>query len=145
MSQDSETIRSAEADAAADAVAAPLDLLLTDAAIGALRRVNPGGSGLRLAAALAGRPRLVAGRGRQLLGELARIAVGTSQVQPSRRDRRFADPGWAGNPLLRRAMQAYLATIGSAKVGFTILDRRDGKPVYQGGVLGLLERNTMRY
>jgi hypothetical protein len=43
------------------------------------------------------------------------------------------------------AMQAYLATIGSAKVGFTILDHKDGKPVYQGGVLGLLERNTMRY
>ena len=111
MSPDSETIRSA----AADAVAAPLDLLLTDAAIGALRRVNPGGSGLRLAAALAGRPRLVAGRSRQLLGELARIAVGTSQVQPSRRDRRFADPGWAGNPLLRRAMQAYLAAAGTAE------------------------------
>ena len=96
-------------------LAAPLDLLLTDAAIGTLRRVNPGGSGLRLAAALAGRPRLVAGRGRQLLGELARIAVGTSQVQPSRRDRRFADPGWAGNPLLRRAMQAYLAAAGTAE------------------------------
>jgi len=111
MSPDSDTIRSA----AADAVAAPLDLLLTDAAIGALRRVNPGGSGLRLAAALAGRPRLVAGRGRQLLGELARIAVGSSQVQPSRRDRRFADPGWAGNPLLRRAMQAYLAAAGTAE------------------------------
>ena len=43
------------------------------------------------------------------------------------------------------AMQTYLATIGSAKVGFTILDRKDGKPVYQAGVLGLLERNTMRY
>ena len=111
MNPDSDTIRSA----AADAVAAPLDLLLTDAAIGALRRANPGGSGLRLAAALAGRPRLVAGRGRQLLGELARIAVGTSQVQPSRRDRRFADPGWAGNPLLRRAMQAYLAAAGTAE------------------------------
>jgi polyhydroxyalkanoate synthase subunit PhaC len=111
MSPDSETIRSA----AAEAVAAPLDLLLTDAAFGALRRVNPGGSGLRLAAALAGRPRLVAGRGRQLLAELASIAVGTSQVQPSRRDRRFADPGWAGNPLLRRAMQAYLAAAGTAE------------------------------
>src|SRR6202012_759229 len=37
------------------------------------------------------------------------------QVQPSRRDRRFADPGWAGNPLLRRAMQAYLAAAGSAE------------------------------
>ncbi|MEO6363585.1 MAG: hypothetical protein ABIO71_10180 [Caldimonas sp.] len=46
----------------------------------------------------------------------------------------------------RMAMQAYLATVGSSKVGFTILNRKaDGKPVYQGGVLGLLERNTMRY
>jgi polyhydroxyalkanoate synthase len=115
MSQDSETNSSAAAEAAPEAVAAPLDLLLTDAAIGALRRVNPGGSGLRLAAALAGRPRLVAGRSGQLLGELARIAVGNSQVEPSRRDRRFADPGWAGNPLLRRAMQAYLAAAGTAE------------------------------
>ena len=108
---DTDTIRSAAADAAAGA----LDLLLTDAAVGMLRRVNPGGSGLRLAAALAARPRLVAGRGRQLAGELARVTAGTSQVQPSRRDRRFADPGWAGNPLLRRAMQAYLAAAQTAE------------------------------
>ena len=106
-----ETIESA----AADAAAAPLDLLLTDAALGVLNRVNPGGSGLRLAAALAARPRLVAGRTRTLLGELTRIAAGTSQVQPSRRDRRFADPGWAGNPLLRRALQAYLAAAQTAE------------------------------
>jgi hypothetical protein len=45
----------------------------------------------------------------------------------------------------RMAMKTYLATIGSQKVGFTVVDRRDGRPVYQGGVLGLLERNTMRY
>jgi polyhydroxyalkanoate synthase subunit PhaC len=105
MSADTDSTR----PVAEDAAAAPLDLLLTDAGTGMLRRMNPGGSGLRLAAALAVRPRLVAGRGRQLLGELGRIAVGRSQVQPSRRDRRFADPGWEGNPLLRRTMQAYLA------------------------------------
>ncbi|HEV7577216.1 MAG TPA: hypothetical protein VGO85_14365 [Caldimonas sp.] len=45
----------------------------------------------------------------------------------------------------RVAMQTYLATLGSQKVGFTVLERKDGKPVYQTGVLGLLERNTMRY
>jgi polyhydroxyalkanoate synthase len=116
---------------AGDAAAAPLDLLLTDAATGMLRRVNPGGSGLRLAAALAVRPRLVAGRGRQLAGELARIAVGTSQVQPSRRDRRFADPAWAGNPLLRRAMQAYLAAAQTAEgvVAGAGLDEADSERV----------------
>jgi polyhydroxyalkanoate synthase len=127
MSADSDTIRSA----AADAVAAPLDLLLTDAATGMLRRVNPGGSGLRLAAALATRPRLVAGRGAGLLGELARIAVGSSQVQPARRDRRFADPGWAGNPLLRRAMQAYLTAAQTAEgvVAEAGLDEADSERV----------------
>src|SRR5580704_9835648 len=127
MNPDSDTIRSA----AADAVTAPLDLLLTDAGTGMLRRVNPGGSGLRLAAALAGRPGLVAGRGRQLLGELGRIAAGTSQVQPSRRDRRFADPGWAGNPLLRRAMQAYLAAAETAEgvVAEASLDWADSERV----------------
>jgi polyhydroxyalkanoate synthase subunit PhaC len=111
MSTDSDTTRSA----AAYAAAAPVDLLLTDAATGMLRRVNLGGSSLRLAAGLVARPRLVAGRGRWLAGELGRIAVGRSQVQPSRRDRRFADPGWAGNPLLRRVMQAYLATAETAE------------------------------
>jgi polyhydroxyalkanoate synthase len=111
MSTDTDTSRSA----AADAAAAPLDLLLTDAAVGMLRRVNLGGPGLRLGVALASRPRLVAGRGRRLAGELARIAMGSSQVQPSRRDRRFADPGWSGNPLLRRVMQAYLAAAGTAE------------------------------
>jgi hypothetical protein len=46
----------------------------------------------------------------------------------------------------RMAMQTYLATLGRQKVGFTITDRHpDGKPVYIAGVLGLLERNTMRY
>jgi polyhydroxyalkanoate synthase subunit PhaC len=111
MRPDSETVKSS-----ADAAAAPLDLLVGGlAGTGMLRRVNPGGSGLRLGAALAGQPRLVAARGRRLAGELARIAVGTSRVQPSRRDRRFADPGWSGNPLLRRAMQAYLAAAETAE------------------------------
>jgi polyhydroxyalkanoate synthase len=127
MNPDSDTIRSS----AADAAAAPLDLLLTDAAIGMLRRANPGGSGLRLAAALAGRPSLVAGRGRRLLGELARVALGTSHVEPSRRDRRFADPGWAGNPLLRRTMQAYLAAAEAAEgvVADAGLDAADAERV----------------
>jgi polyhydroxyalkanoate synthase len=128
MSADTDSTRPSAEDAAA---AAPLDLLLTDAATGMLRRVNPGGAGLRLAAALAARPRLVAGRGRQLLGELGRIAVGTSEVQPSRRDRRFADPGWAGNPLLRRAMQAYLAAAETAEgvVAEASLDWADSERV----------------
>ncbi len=46
----------------------------------------------------------------------------------------------------RLAMQTYLSTLGSQKVGFTVIEKKpDGKPVFQSGVLGLLERNTMRY
>jgi hypothetical protein len=50
--------------------------------------------------------------------------------------------GFAG----RMAMNAYLSTLGSAKVGFSFTERKpDGSPAYIGGVLGLVERNTMRY
>lgn len=46
----------------------------------------------------------------------------------------------------RLALQAYLGTMGSAKVGFTQIGTRpDGAPVYVGGVRGMIERNTMRY
>jgi hypothetical protein len=46
----------------------------------------------------------------------------------------------------RVAMNAYLATAGSDKVGFSVADKdSDGKPTYVGGVRGLIERNTMRY
>ncbi len=46
----------------------------------------------------------------------------------------------------RVLMEGYLATLGRTKVGFSIVERgTDGKPVYQGGVRGAIERNTMRY
>jgi hypothetical protein len=44
------------------------------------------------------------------------------------------------------AMQAYLRTLGSQKVGFTVTGRRpDGQLVRVGGLRGALERNVMRY
>jgi hypothetical protein len=46
----------------------------------------------------------------------------------------------------RVAMNVYLATAGSDKVGFSVAGKdNDGKPTYVGGVRGLVERNTMRY
>ena len=48
--------------------------------------------------------------------------------------------------LARMATQAYLATAGRDKVGFTVTGRTaDGKPVYIDGVRGMVERNVMRY
>ena len=101
---------------ARDAVeaAGPLDLLLTDAALGVLRRFRPDSSMLRLGAGLARRPRLVSRQAVQLGTELGRIAAGRSAVTASSRDRRFTDPAWQGNPFLRRAVQAYLAAGESA-------------------------------
>ncbi len=46
----------------------------------------------------------------------------------------------------RVAMKAYLATIGREKVGFSIVGhQQDGRPVHIRNVLGLVERNAMRY
>jgi len=50
--------------------------------------------------------------------------------------------GWTA----KVAMNAYLSTAGSDKVGFSVSGKdADGKPEYVGGVRGLVERNTMRY
>ena len=46
----------------------------------------------------------------------------------------------------RLAMQAYLATAGREKIGFSVTGKTDdGKPIYIDGVRGVVERNTMRY
>jgi hypothetical protein len=46
----------------------------------------------------------------------------------------------------RLAMNAYLATSGRDKVGFSVVDRRaGGAPVYVDGPRGAIERNAMRY
>ena len=48
--------------------------------------------------------------------------------------------------MARIAMQAYLATFGRNKVGFTVVGAGpDGGPRYIGGMRGVVERNTMRY
>jgi hypothetical protein len=46
----------------------------------------------------------------------------------------------------RLAMDAYLATTGSGKVGFTRIDAPgEAQPRYIGGMRGVVERNTIRY
>jgi hypothetical protein len=46
----------------------------------------------------------------------------------------------------RLAMQAYLATAGADKIGFSTTGKDEaGKPQYIGGVRGAVERNAMRY
>jgi polyhydroxyalkanoate synthase len=92
---------------AADAAAA-LDLLLAAAALGP-RRLLPGAAGVRFATGLARHPRELARRAGWLAAELGRVGLGRSTLAPPSRDRRFSDPAWTSNPLLRRLLQAYLA------------------------------------
>ncbi len=87
-----------------------LDAMLTDAVMGPSRRWVPGLAGIKAVAKLATRPRTVARGGAGLASELARIAVGRSEVAPDKSDRRFKDPAWSGNPAYKRLGQSYLAT-----------------------------------
>ncbi len=119
---------SALPEAAGD-LAGALDLLLADGALGVVRRFRPDGATLRLAASLARNPQALAGQAALLGTELGRIATGRSQVAPERKDRRFADPAWTQNPVLKRAMQAYLATGQAAEFALATadLDWRDAE------------------
>lgn len=95
--------------------AGALDLLLTEAGMPLSERFIPGREALKLGAALARRPRTVARRGRELVGELGRIALGRSERGPLRGDRRFKDPAWSDNWALHRLLQAYLMLGDSAE------------------------------
>ena len=100
-----------------------LDMVLVDAARGPLRRlIPPAGTAFRMGTALARRPRQVARRTGELARELGRITVGSSELAPNKKDKRFADPAWSGNPLLRRAMQTHLAT---ARAAWELIDDAD--------------------
>src|SRR4051812_9189219 len=99
---------------AAEAVTG-LDMVLVDGALGPLRRlVPPARTTLNFARNLAARPDVVGKRARYLARELGRIGVGRSEVEPNKKDRRYTDPAWSGNPLLRRVMQAHIATAQTA-------------------------------
>ena len=88
-----------------------LEELLSDAAVGSpMKRWLPGLAGVEVAARLAVRPDKVVRRGGGLAAELAKVALGRSEVMPEKGDRRFKDPAWMGNPAFRRLAQGYLAT-----------------------------------
>ena len=70
------------------------------------------------------------------------------EAVPLDRERTFVHLSYAYSYGLsaKMAMQAYLRTLGSQKVGFTVTERRaDGQLVRIGGLRAALERNVMRY
>src|SRR6185369_4092925 len=112
-----------------DELAVPLDLLLTRPVFGLADRIMPNLSWPKFALSLARQPRTVASRAATLGKELLAIAEGKSEVGPARGDWRFTDPAWAGNPVLKRTMQAYLATNDTVNQLFSDakLDWRDAE------------------
>ncbi len=101
--------------------AAPMDTMLADAG-SSIGRWLPGRAGLRFAAAVARTPLPAARLAGGTVVELARVAAGRSQIAPDRKDKRFSDPAWTGNPVLRRVAQAYLAASAAA---LTLVDEID--------------------
>jgi len=121
--------RRAEDTADAAQAAVPLDLLLSDAALGQLRWLRPNASLLRLGLRLGRQPRTVARQAAALAAELGKIAAGRSAIAPAPRDRRFADQAWTSSPLLRRIGQAYLAVdaLAESLLAGADLDWRDAE------------------
>ena len=98
-----------------DDVAISFDHLLGGVGRIANPRILPGGEVVTWAGALARRPRSSAARALELAAEIGRVVAGVSEAAPSKRDRRFADPAWSGNPLLRRWLQTYLVSVEKAQ------------------------------
>src|SRR5262247_2465500 len=74
-------------------------------------------------------PRVVAQQYLSLLGELGRIATGSSELAPDPKDKRFADPAWRESVLYRSLAQCYLAWGGalSRLVDAAKMDKRDAE------------------
>jgi len=90
-----------------DYLAAPMDAVLSGAALGTVRRWLPGPAGVRLLTHLATRPRTLTKRLAGAATDLGAVLRGSSDVDLER-DRRFADAAWRDNPLPRRIAQGYL-------------------------------------
>jgi polyhydroxyalkanoate synthase len=85
------------------------EVLLKDPAVSGTRRFIAPGAIAGVAAGLARRPQRVVGRAAALGNDLARVAAGRSERAPASSDRRFRDPAWQQNWLLRRVLQGYLS------------------------------------
>ena len=101
---------------ASSALATPLDLLLSNASTGPIRRFVPGMSGVKFGVGLARHPRVVAKRAAGLAYELTRVGLGSSRLEAAEKDRRFTEEAWVKNPAFKRTLQTYLA-VGEAARG----------------------------
>ena len=107
------------------------EAVVQDVALGSGPRTVPGLAAAKFGAKLALRPQALAKRGLGLAAELSKVAIGSSELQPEKGDRRFKDKGWKLNPAFRRVLQSYLAA-GQALDGLVSdaeLDKRSDERV----------------
>jgi polyhydroxyalkanoate synthase subunit PhaC len=104
------TTQSKRSRRAFEAADSALDVMLTDATVGGPSRMLRPATAAELAIGLARQPQRTARRIGGLGLELTSVARGHSGVRPSKPDRRFADPAWQSNWLLRRLLQTHLVT-----------------------------------
>ena len=114
-----------------DNLAFPLDALLIDASLGTARRFLPNSSMFKWGFGLVKQPAVTARRLGGYVSELGHIAVGTSSIEPPKRDRRFDDDAWRTSPILKRIAQAYITTAKTAEelVNVAELPWRDDRRV----------------
>ena len=86
--------------------AAPIEAVGGAEDVGSINRLQMLGTAAKVIAQVP----TVAKTGTKLAGELAKVAVGRSDVEAERRDWRFKDPTWTSNAAYHRLMQGYLAT-----------------------------------
>src|SRR4051812_5110480 len=84
---------------------AALEVLLTAAAAGDGSRFVRPVAAANVGAGIACHPVSVVRRAGGMAAELVRVASGRSTIAPARRHRRFADPAWATNALIRRVLE----------------------------------------
>ena len=119
-----EQVREEDARWVEDRTGAVINTAFIAAALGVARR-PPFREAASLLDRLAQNPRLAAGPSRSVLSELRRIVRGDSKLEPWKEDRRYSDPAWRSNRLLRSLAQAHAAV---ARGVDELLDRAELEP-----------------
>jgi poly(3-hydroxyalkanoate) synthetase len=104
-------IGAAEEDAAwiADQPDINFDAALLAGTLGLVRRSLVWRESARFGARLARRPQRVVGSVARLAADAGRIATGRSEIEPARRDRRYADRAWRDNAIFKAVAQGHAA------------------------------------
>ena len=74
---------------------------------------------------MASQPQAMMDQWMSFANDMTKIATGSSEIEPDRKDRRFADAGWGKNPFAKGIMQGYLSWAEKVTEGVEQLDLPD--------------------